>query len=717
MKLYTITVINNKTEPGAFYGLSCLQTLELQSNNLSSIPEDCIMNCSNLKNLNLRSNKLIRAPRLTGCTEITELLLDMNKLTTLEDFMDDLGVDVWSTVNRLGISGNKITNWSDVKHLAGFENLETLDLSGNPFCSHLNIDIRLFCLWLCPMLSLIDGKQTTIDDINAASSLFVDQGGGTCNEALLIDTGPPESTELHEYLLERIPLMVPVVAEVQPQQQQQQQPTPPAATHKDLPAMKQKVKEMSQVIRILHRAHMNKRYLAATTIIVWFRARMQQRHLPPEMLMRLKNMSIWGWPKGCTKKQQTGLSWVDKVIAHSKTVNIRQQMKLLFPFTVVPASAPQPCRRKNTASRAATIIQKYCRRYLVHTRFQERNLFLYCALTIQAVWRGHKTRVVLKKNRNQNLINMIPRLMRGVDDLLRENIRMKTAINCLRVSAAKKIQSFYRGHRARVRYAKIKMRYDEHCRRYFKHINMLQKGIRAYKARLEVGKLFQEHRKQLQRERVSREREERIERERISDRNEIKNLKNQVEQLFEIVRVLQAGNSMPIVENSQQRLASPEMESSPQNQNSVPSAPSAPSAYNNYDFEYENDDEEDFDEESLSEAADDNVDVYPVRSTGLRFIGTSSATGTRYPATSNSVTSLTDDILPLSHHVPYSSSYQTTQQDPLPVDPPEPETSDQFVDHVPETAPPSYSVPSLPRNSNDFRFNDLITPARSDTSL
>ena len=117
---------------GDFNGLSKLQKLYLNDNNLSSLPEDIFNNLSELQDIRLHNNKLSSLPEdiFDGLSNLQLLYLSGNGLSSLpEDIFDRL-----SSLIIIDLRDNNLSSLSaDI--FAGLSNLQHLYLSNNDLSS------------------------------------------------------------------------------------------------------------------------------------------------------------------------------------------------------------------------------------------------------------------------------------------------------------------------------------------------------------------------------------------------------------------------------------------------------------------------------------------------------------------------------------------------------------------------------------------------------
>ncbi|MYG47485.1 MAG: leucine-rich repeat protein [Synechococcus sp. SB0675_bin_6] len=115
-----------------FAGLSNLQHLYLDGNNLSSLPEDIFDGLPNLWDLYLNDNDLVSLPEdvFDGLSNLGKLRLENNKLTSLsEDVFDGL-----SNLRSLDLENNKLTNLPE-EVFDGLSKLRYLNLGLNNLSS------------------------------------------------------------------------------------------------------------------------------------------------------------------------------------------------------------------------------------------------------------------------------------------------------------------------------------------------------------------------------------------------------------------------------------------------------------------------------------------------------------------------------------------------------------------------------------------------------
>ena len=113
---------------GDFSGLSALETLNLDSNSLTTIPRNVFNGLSALKDLDLSDNSLtsVHQSVFNGLSALEDLDLSDNSLTTLPHHV----FNGLSALETLDLSDNGLTSvaWPVFEYVAA---LETLDLSGN----------------------------------------------------------------------------------------------------------------------------------------------------------------------------------------------------------------------------------------------------------------------------------------------------------------------------------------------------------------------------------------------------------------------------------------------------------------------------------------------------------------------------------------------------------------------------------------------------------
>eukprot|EP01059_Diplonema_ambulator_P017441 TRINITY_DN2944_c1_g5_i1.p1 TRINITY_DN2944_c1_g5~~TRINITY_DN2944_c1_g5_i1.p1 ORF type:complete len:806 (+),score=136.42 TRINITY_DN2944_c1_g5_i1:640-3057(+) len=616
-----------------------LEILDLQGNGITSIPGDAFTGCTSMKLLNLRGNRLTSAPCMNKCG-VLELLLDGNAIQSLQSFPDDVGMDAWFTLKRLGLSNNKITDWTDLRYLAAMEHLEAADLRTNPFEAKLPFEYKHLLSWLCPLLTEVNNEQVSSADFARTRALFHDSASNGISDIVLQLDDPSATAKIAQYL-----------ASVIPKEGLHRRPMGGStANTEQISAMGKKIKEMSQIVRVLHGAHMTKRRQAAGKIQAWYRGIAARTALGYQDAVRLKKMKVYNWPKKV--KAATGGSRLTKSINQETAVyQSRRQARAgmrIFTWEDDPRRLMlRPCKaipRRGKATKrdlSAILIQKMARGFLVRLRLEQIRLRHYAAETIQAAWKGYRVREWKKGHRDSFVTGITVRhLERKVGDLTEQNQLLQNALRVLwnesrgmqifltraRTRAAIKIQSIFRMHLAKKRVRARKVKYLAYWRAYKSPLLVLQRVLRGYGSRREVGKKYVEHQsavdmQKMVRGHLARNKAEAL-KERQRDRDEIQNLQRQVTMLFSMVKEL--AERKPVVVHTVEEVKQQPPPPPPQPVRKSPSPPTTDSDRNMYEC---NEDEEEEEEEVFREKS-------PPVSTGLRFIGSSQASIASPPAPS-----------------------------------------------------------------------------------
>ena len=474
--------------------MSSLEILDLQGNSLTGLPSDALVGCDHLRVLNLRGNRLARAPNLSRCS-VLELLLDGNKIESLASFPDDLGIDSWGDLKRIGLGGNLIKDWGTLKYLAALENLESVDLRRNPMMEGMVFDHRLLLVWLCPLLLQIDECLITDDEFHRASRLFCSNDGAVSDMALLMDS-PSSQGQLLDYFVKNIPLSRGEV----------QNSTPAAVSVKEehFSAMRSKVKEMSQIVKVLHKFHVNKRKWAVTAIQAWWRGTvMRLQRVPISKRMNFQRFSVYNSRRvvpvvqsaaalpsqtfDSFKQSKQRAEQVEAVIAQSRHDELR--LRASFKWHSNPnrlhltRTIPVPLTPHNLNMVGHIVaIQSIVRGFLVRNRVHQIRARHYASLTIQCAWRGYLVRRERRMDprgfargiavrhvervmgeRFAVLTSQNELLQNALKVLWNESRAAQIYITSVRVRAATKIQALCRGVRARKNYKEIYASFLVYC--------------------------------------------------------------------------------------------------------------------------------------------------------------------------------------------------------------------------------------------------------------
>ena len=559
--------------------MTSLEILDLQGNDLSSVPADALTSC-NLRVLNLRGNRLRRAPHLAG-GRVLELLLDGNRLETLDTLPDDVGAESWGSLRRLGLSNNGVASWPTLRSLAAFEHLEAVDLRRNPFHAALDFAVRPLLAWLCPLLRRVDDAPVTDDEQSSAAALFSDGAGGVGESVLLLDE-PADTGRLHAFLRAAVPdgnvSVAPTVAPAAAAAQSAAAVAAPAgltpAQAEQFATVRGKVKEMSQIVKVLHRAHVNERRRAATRIQSWFRGELARlRRIPLAARMRYARFSVYGGGRAAAAAAAhdarhqseapvegghiTSVSYyairrtlaersklVESVVAQSREDERRMRASFKWPDNPHRLHVSR-CRRAATSTfegRAAQVIQSAARGFLVRSRVHHIRHRHVAALSVQCAWRDFLARrerrerpAEFRRGESLRRLEQDTADLRGQNSLLQNALKVlwnesraaQVFVARLRTRAATKLQARVRGAQARAVYAEMVLAHT------------------AYRVARGIPSVREErHRAALTLQAVWRgvrgRRRADEAREKAAQRREIADLRGQVATLFSLVRDLQA---------------------------------------------------------------------------------------------------------------------------------------------------------------------------------
>ncbi|XP_037278728.2 uncharacterized protein LOC119171934 [Rhipicephalus microplus] len=142
----------------AFYNLSRLAVLSLDSNEITDLDKEAVSHLPRLRKLELADNNLttLSAGVLTELPSLTHLFLEKNQIVTIED----LAFVQLSSLNELDLSDNVIENLAEGT-FKGLDQLTRLDLFRNKV---RRLGARVF--GGAPMLVELDLKYNSIDEVD-----------------------------------------------------------------------------------------------------------------------------------------------------------------------------------------------------------------------------------------------------------------------------------------------------------------------------------------------------------------------------------------------------------------------------------------------------------------------------------------------------------------------------------------------------------------------
>eukprot|EP01059_Diplonema_ambulator_P035367 TRINITY_DN8290_c0_g1_i2.p1 TRINITY_DN8290_c0_g1~~TRINITY_DN8290_c0_g1_i2.p1 ORF type:complete len:1479 (+),score=580.35 TRINITY_DN8290_c0_g1_i2:85-4521(+) len=167
--------------------MSLLESLSLEGNHITSISA-LGLKLKNLRFLNLRSNDITKIDGLEGVPQLSELILDRNKLRGVEDngllvchHLRDLrlednmikrldGLKGLQNLNRLFVTANRISDLSELEKLDGLDRLTEVYLTGNAVARK-----SLYRATLVHRLRnclVIDGREVSPDEREKAELFF-----------------------------------------------------------------------------------------------------------------------------------------------------------------------------------------------------------------------------------------------------------------------------------------------------------------------------------------------------------------------------------------------------------------------------------------------------------------------------------------------------------------------------------------------------------------
>eukprot|EP01062_Namystynia_karyoxenos_P072626 TRINITY_DN6893_c2_g1_i1.p1 TRINITY_DN6893_c2_g1~~TRINITY_DN6893_c2_g1_i1.p1 ORF type:complete len:1112 (+),score=309.35 TRINITY_DN6893_c2_g1_i1:74-3409(+) len=447
---------------GAFGGMRALEVLSLEGNRLGEVPVDAFGGCSHLRVLNLRRNRLARLPAAAGCAALEQLLLDGNRIAGL--CADVMGLaDASQSLRSLGLRDNAIADWGELRGVGAFERLQALAVSGNPAFAPaaLPFDHRVLAAWLCPLLREFDGTPISPEEQAAAGRLFADPSGQLGNAVTLLDCPSGDGR-----LLEHLAAAAPCPGRT-PQAPPGGAAWSGAAEREAFAALQQKVKEISRVVRVLHRQDVGRRLRAAATIQRYWRGYCGRALLPPGRSAAMRRLSVWrgprrGRPRSPAARQRASSAAVDAVVAESRAVARRMRCPALAddPALLHP-SAPKPLRGAALSGPAAAAVQlqRAARGALVRWRWESLRLRSFAALTAQAAWRGYVVRrdrcerpreFLLRRDlraaerQREQLARQVARLQDALRVLWNDSREWRAALRSQQQTSARRIQRHWR---------------------------------------------------------------------------------------------------------------------------------------------------------------------------------------------------------------------------------------------------------------------------------
>ena len=186
-KLDTLAVSRNRLTslPDSIGGCAALCVLSCSSNSLTALPA-CLATLWHLRELEVASNRIVEAPDLSLCTALQRLDLRFNKLTRAPSLPPT------STLFELLLSSNCIALMPDVSSSSG---LATFDLGSNKLKS---IDGAM--LMKLKRLKCLDLRNNDISELDPVI------GGMTTLQALVLQGNPLRS--IRHNILEKTPLVL-----------------------------------------------------------------------------------------------------------------------------------------------------------------------------------------------------------------------------------------------------------------------------------------------------------------------------------------------------------------------------------------------------------------------------------------------------------------------------------------------------------------------------
>lgn len=156
--------------------------------------EDCLMYCTNLRELNMGENNLPCIQNLENCLHLEKLFLYSNKISTInglannkklkELYLQDNMISKVSNCIKLSnlqvllLSGNRIKNLNDLKEIEHLTLLKKLSFAWEDFAPWPVAEIsgyRQYVLSICSKyLQTLDSEFLTDDDMNYAKNEFIE---------------------------------------------------------------------------------------------------------------------------------------------------------------------------------------------------------------------------------------------------------------------------------------------------------------------------------------------------------------------------------------------------------------------------------------------------------------------------------------------------------------------------------------------------------------